>query len=295
MRQRMYVAIVACLVSSFAAVAFGETIESVEKKISQQVSKYKTLQVKSRQKTDMELPQMKMKQTSETTLEAARKGDTWASRQEIHDNTVQTSSEGAERKDEGTTLMIFDGKVAYTLVDRADTKMATKATPDPKQNVSPFDIAAGFEAQHQNYDSKLLADQDVDGKACYVIELTAKEPSPMGARMVVWYQKDCGLAVKMQSFNQAGKEIMTSTVTEIRIDKDIAPERFVFKAPAGVEVRDLDKERAQAETPQTAPAEQAPKTGQVQDKPKAEDKPKPAEKPAKKDPIKGALKGLLGK
>lgn len=282
--MRRYILAAAALAVVFVpAAALGETLESVEKKIIELQSKYKSLQMKSRHKLDMDAPQMKMKQNTETTTEAARKGDTWQSRTESKMTGTRKLGDSPEQKDEMTSLTIFDGKANYILNDSGGQKTAMKVTPDKKQNINPLDPAAQFKFYHEQYDLKLLPDEDVDGKACYVIEGKSKKPEQgMLVRMLNYYRKDNGIAVRVRSFNDAGKEVMVWNLTDLKIDPEISPDRFVFKAPPGVQVRDLDKEMKQAEA---AP----PEAEKTSEKPAAQ--PKPEEK--KKDGVKGLLKGIL--
>ena len=58
-------------------------------------------------------------------------------------------------------------------------------------------------------------------------------------KMVFFFRQDIGLMVRMVSHNEAGKPVTTMTYGDIKLDVDIEPGRFVFKAPEGVEVLDL--------------------------------------------------------
>lgn len=91
------------------------------------------------------------------------------------------------------------------------------------------------------YTLKLLPDETVDGKPCYVIEMTPASPAmraTMG-RMVSYYVKKTGLSIKGVSYDTKGKVSSTTITTDVKVDEKIDPSQFVFKAPAGVTVQDM--------------------------------------------------------
>src|SRR5262249_17648891 len=112
---------------------------------------------------------------------------------------------------------------------------------DPKTSVNPFDALNSFKLQEQNFNLKLLPDEKVDGKPCWAIELVIKDPAAraMMGRTVTYYDKNNGIGVKSVTTDKDGKVTTTSTTTDIKLNADIKPDKFVFKAPEGVKVQDL--------------------------------------------------------
>jgi hypothetical protein len=178
--------------------------------------------------------------------------------------------------------MIFDGKYHYTLMISGQEKSAFKMANDKSVNMNPNDGQAVFAAQRQAGDLRLLPDESVGGKACYVIETVHKSAGDEAsgkAMMVTHYDKKTGVGMKTVSYDQNGKVIMTSETTEVKTGLSIPDDRFVFKVPAGVQVIDSGAAQAQA---QAAEADDAPA---AEKKPAAKESTaeKPAEKPAAKE------------
>jgi hypothetical protein len=181
--------------------------------------------------------------------------------------------------------MINDGEFTYGYSVTDGKKMAYKSKTTGDWDQSPFEI------WRKEWDLKLLSDESVDGASCYVIEATPKPGSDTAAggasgKMVFQYRKDCGLNVKMVSYDKDGKVTFTSSSTDVKVNPNLSDDRFVFKAPAGVEVQDMTA--MQQQNAQHASDEQAKADAEK----KAEKKPeKKEEKKAEKKPEK-KKKGL---
>jgi len=124
---------------------------------------------------------------------------------------------------------------------------------------------------------KVLPDEKVDGQECFVLEVTAKSELgvPPGGRQVSYFRKDIGVNVKAVSFDPDGRQLFTTTVTDVKVGVDIKPERFVFKAPEGVEVVDMSQMQPAAAASEPAAAAAKP-----------EEPAKPAETPKSEEPPK---------
>src|SRR5690606_22776184 len=107
---------------------------------------------------------------------------------------------------------------------------------------------------------------------------TPKKPEEGAkARQVYSFANDSGILVKtvVESQNPQGKTNVIFTLTDIKLNPDLKPDRFEFKAPAGGEVMDMTKiGEAANDAGQPAPAADA------QEPPPAKPAdPPPAEKP----------------
>jgi outer membrane lipoprotein-sorting protein len=263
----------ALAVGLLACTAAADTLESVEKAIIEKVAQHKAYQFKSAVTQNMEMPEMKMDTQAQGTFEFLRKGDKWLCRGESRTKST-TVMQGQEQKSDSTVLMICDGEYMYTLTETDGQKSAMKNRIGTEQFTMLTDKAY-FDALHKDHNLKLLPDETVDGKATWVIEATSKEAktAPAGTMitMITYFDKDNGLGIKMLGKDAAGKTLMTSTTTDVKINPTLADDRFVFKAPAGVQVIDI--------TQQGMPAEGAAEhAGHEQ---KAEESKKPAEPPRK--------------
>jgi len=308
------VSVLAALAVGLGFTAFAvaeESVESVEKKITEALSKHKSLRIKDKSLTDMETPEFKLKTEAESVMEYARRPESkWVSRIESKTRMVRKIQDQAEEKEDGKMLTVCDGQFVWLLTESAQMKTAMKNKLDPKQNYNPFDGKGLFELLKKHYDLKVLPDETVNGKETYVIEARMKktpetEANPgMNYRAVTCYDKKTGVALKSTSYDDKGKVISKSEAVEVQTDPSIADDRFVFKAPEGVTVMDMTQYSQQEQTGSAgeAKADKAadegaqakkdePKTEKKEDKPK-EEKPKEEKKDDATKPLKGLLKGL---
>lgn len=80
-----------------------------------------------------------------------------------------------------------------------------------KQGMMGSDISYEdmMETEHieKKYNSKLLNDQDVNGRACYVIDLTARVPDATYARQVLYVDKKNYIPLKIDMYARGGRKI----------------------------------------------------------------------------------------
>lgn len=240
-RRFRQLAVTAGCCLSFANVAAATTIEEVEKSLMDARNKVKSYTAKTKMVQDVDLGGgNKMQSTMDGTIEWMRKGDKFLYRNDNKGMMTQNMS-GQENKMESNATMISDGDFMYTLTEQMGQKHAFKAPVDP--NISG-DAKVMFAALREDSNLKVLPDEKVDGADAYVIEAMPKEAqgSPM-SKTLFYFRKDNGMMVKNEAFDDKGKKIFTTTTTDIKMNTEIPAERFVFKAPAGVEVTDLTKEQ----------------------------------------------------
>jgi outer membrane lipoprotein-sorting protein len=67
--------------------------------------------------------------------------------------------------------------------------------------------------RHPNQDEhKLLREETVDGKACYVVESTPKEDDYMYSKTITWVMKDNYLGLKREFYDDRDKLLKTLTI-----------------------------------------------------------------------------------
>ena len=252
------------LLSSVAALA--DTIESAEKAIIEKNGKLSALQAKVATTQNMQTPQMKYEAQSETAYECMKKADKWLYRAET--KTKSTSAVGGqEQKQDGTVLIVCDGEFVWTSSDMGGQKTVMKNRPSTQYAM--LTDKAYFDNLRKDYELKLLPDETVDGKATWAIQATPKQPAGEGmiAELVNYFDKDSGVNLKTVGKDSAGKVVMTSVTKDMKLNPTLAADRFVFKAPEGVQVMDMTQEQPAGEKPA---AKEEPK----KEEPKKEDKPK---------------------
>jgi outer membrane lipoprotein-sorting protein len=206
---------------------------------------------------------LQMKSKAEGTHEYARRGDKVLFRTETKSSSTTKLADQPEMKEEGKSLMIADGQFVYTLNDSGGQKMAAKMKQDPVQNnVSGKSM---WDYLRKDYDLKLLPDEKINGQETYVIQASPKKPKKDATeRHMYWFAKDSGVVIKSvtEAKDVSNTTKVTFTLTELKLNPEIKPERFAFKAPEGVAVMDMTKageagEAANAESEKESKAEAA--------------------------------------
>jgi outer membrane lipoprotein-sorting protein len=230
-----------CVLTARAA----DTLESVEKTIADQTQKYKSLQYTMHMTGEMSMSGMTNKTVTDGQFQALRKGGKVLSRMESKTHSSYRMADQPEQTQDVTNLMVNDGELMYTLMDAAGQKMARKSKPDPKMGgADPLDSAGAFKAMSKDFTLKLLPESAVDGKDAWAIEATPKDttnPNMPVTRMVTYYDKKTGVPVKSLGFGKDGKVVHTMLISDVKVNADIPADRFIFKAPEGVEVMDMTK------------------------------------------------------
>jgi outer membrane lipoprotein-sorting protein len=276
----------------------ADTIESVEKKLAELIAAHKSIQCKQKSVSDVTTEQMHVKTDLDMTVRYERRPEkNYVSRIEGRSNMVTRVKEEPERKDKTEILTVFDGKFTYILSKNEQMTSAMKQKHDPRTAQNPFDAEAMFRQMHKDFTLKLLPDESVDGKSCWVVEAVPKDLEKMGdmmARSLTSYDKKSGLALKTVVYDRKGRITTSVNVSDIRFDEDIPDDQFEFKAPAGVQVMDMTAaagSEGQPSANSTSPGEAKPAgENKPAGNPPAAEKPKTEKK---EDPAGKAVKGLL--
>lgn len=231
---------VACFVCTFAgaAVVRADTLEDVQKKIHAKVSTMKSLEYTLDLKTEMTMQQVTIKSTTRQTAQFARKDDQVLARIETTSSTSQKMGDQEQSYDTKSTD-VSDGKYWNNLVERMGQQMATRRKVNPENEPNPFNALLSFKLLAESFEIKLLPDETVDGKSAWVLETKPKEgvdPTNIMGRSLSYYDKETGLSIRGVNYDPNGKVVSTSVLTNVKINSDINPDRFVFKAPPGVTV-----------------------------------------------------------
>lgn len=232
-RRWMTAGLIVALLSMTAA---ADTLEQMEKKIVAAADKVKSGTADIRMVMEMDNPMMTMKSTGKGTMEFMRQGAKHLSRIEL--KTTMVSKQGdQEQKMERAMLVVTDGDFVYSLTEQFGQKMAMKTRVDPQsQSLASQQM---FTQLHEDYTLKALPDEKVGDEAVYVIEATPKQSNAQTGKSIYYYGQASGLMLKMVTMSPQGKPMHTMTVSNVKLNVDLKPERFVFKAPPGVTVQDM--------------------------------------------------------
>ncbi|MCK4343202.1 MAG: outer membrane lipoprotein carrier protein LolA [Phycisphaerae bacterium] len=222
----------------FTSAALAEDLAAVEKKITADWHKHKSMTAKITAETHMEMGTMTMDMKGAGTLEVMRTGDKILVRMETN-NTITQVIGGEETKLEQPSTIIVDGEFTYSVDEAMGQKRAIKQKIDPAITGEP---KAMFERFRKDNELKLLPEESIDGKKVFVIAVTPKQPPAMPgvpAKTHIYFDQQNGCLVKMVEFDADDKVMTTMTYTDIKLDVKLDPERFKFVAPEGVKVMDL--------------------------------------------------------
>lgn len=262
-------------ISSSVSLA-DDGLAELEKKLDQSYADLKSYSAKSSSTSDISYGSTNRKMESSGTMEWVRRGDRVLMRSDTTIKTTTTEN-GAETASTSKITAVNDGEFSWVLNEEGGKKTVTKMrTPD----VEAYSPARMFDAYREYYEIKLLADEDFDGQACYVVEMKMKpmQGAPPSGRQLMYFRKDVGLFVKSVSYDQNGKETSVNETTDIKLDAGISAERFKFQVPEGAEVTEVPDSSQSAA--QSAQQTEEPAAQEQQSEPQA--KPEQPKKKKKK-------------
>ncbi|MDO8629518.1 MAG: hypothetical protein Q7R41_03405 [Phycisphaerales bacterium] len=231
--------IVTCiLVVGVPGLVRADSIEDIQKKLVESHAKLKSYACKMKMVQNFDMGQgNKMQSDYAGTTEWMRKDDKFALRTDLKGTAIQSFG-GQDNKMDMSVTMVCDGDTLYTLSTQMGQTMATKQKPDATLGGDPKKIMDDIVSKHN---VKVMPDDKVDGETCFVIETTPKDPADAAniAKTIMYFRKDIGVIAKTVGMDKDGKEVFTNTSSEFKINSDIAADRFVFKAPEGVQVMDM--------------------------------------------------------
>lgn len=239
-RSRLFAGVVVALGMSFSAAA--DAVDDVIKKLDEANAKIKSYTAKMKMDQKMDMGGMKSSTEMSGNIEFARKGGKEMIRTDM-DSKMTTEGGGADMKIVQKSLMVSDGEFMYMLVDTIDGPMKGKNCTKNKAQADSMS-AKNIKAMG---DAKALPDAKIEGEDCYVFEVMMKQGMP-GMKQVLSYRKSDGIAAKVVTIMNE-KEIGTMTMSDIKVNTEIPADRFVWKAPEGVECVDMTKPMEGESTP----------------------------------------------
>jgi outer membrane lipoprotein-sorting protein len=263
------IAILSCSLGAVAA-----DLDSLETEIGGKWDKVQTLSYDMESTTTMAGEGFAMNSACAGTTEMKRKDDKcWLCRSDSKTTTTQKIA-GQETKTEMTSLMIVDADFMYTLSDVNGQKTAMKCKADAWSKAMGKNF---IKTLREENNVEVLPDETVDGVACYALSATPKKAAPNQGKMKFCLSKESGMVLLTQSFAPDGKVISNTKIKNLKLNPALADDRFVFTAPAGVQVQDMTNPGAADVHP--PPAE---KSDAKKDPPKDEAKDEPKDDKSEK-------------
>lgn len=246
MSKGMTLAVVTVWTLGFvAAGAAADELAAVQKKIETAWAAHKSMTAKITTHTRVEQAGQLVEGTGEGTFEFLRQGGKLMSRKELKGTLSQKMGE-QEMVMHQQAQLIVDGQYAYAYSESVTEimgnkmptqRMASKSEIDGQTSGDPKEMFAELTKDH---DLKLLPEESIDSHKVYVIQASprTKNPASPTGDLLLYFDQDGGFIRKMVVQDNAGKPMHTVTYRDVKLDVDLDPARFVFKAPEGVEVID---------------------------------------------------------
>ena len=233
-RHTLQTLLAACVVLFPMAALAGDTLESVEKTITEKWTALSSMSAKMTMVSEMDMGGTKMSMKAESVVEYLKKDGKELHRQEM---TTETTF-GAGQSMKSSTMSVDDGEFLWVLQEQMGNQTVMKQKSGQMQG-NPGGKKM-FADLRERSDLKLLPDEKVDGMDCHVIEGTPKKAGPMQATKELYYfGKKNGLLVKMVGMGENDKKMMTITFSDVKINPKLDPARFVFTVPEGAQVMDM--------------------------------------------------------
>ncbi len=221
------------LVARVALATPEDTLESVEKTITEKSHKLESLRAKMKTVTDSSNAGMSFLMTQEGTYELLVKDGKTAMRSDVTSVTTTKIGDQETKIESKSTFVTKDGKsIALTEQNGMKTAMKMPAATEV--------IATGnaFDEYKKSYDLKLAGEDKVAGRSCWQIEGTPKQQDGMTGSAKWWFDQDTGFMLKMEMMNADGKPMTTMTYTDLEFGAKIDDSKFSLEIPKGYTVMD---------------------------------------------------------
>lgn len=255
MKSRVLLCLIAATLTLCPLLASAASLDEIEAKIVEAFSKVKSMTADTAMEIppDPQMPDAKMSIAGhiELLIDGVSK---------FTQNMAMKMEMGGE-KQEMKMEMVCDGEFVYTINDGMGQKTATKTKVGDDESFPPPGSKMLLTFLKKDFTLEPLEDKDVDGHACYVLQGLPSGQTPGVNKVVVYFAKENGVPVQMDMYQDGNETPAVMHYTNIKINPELSADKFVFKAPEGVEVMDL-----------TQPAQQLELNMDVDDMAEGEDK-----------------------
>lgn len=151
-------------------------------------------------------------------------------------STTTTRQKDRETRTQQQLLTVIDARHTYVLSDVAGQRMALKSLRDPQLFNQP---SAVLEILRKDYDLTLQPADQLNGRKVVVIEgATRARPLREPVRVTAAFDEATGVLVRLVYLGVDSRPIQAIAYTDLKVDEDLARDRFTFNPPDGVPVVD---------------------------------------------------------
>jgi len=225
--------VLVCALFASPMIASAQSLQDVRNELQSGFDKLKSFSARRIEKSNVSYGEMSQLMERTGTWEWMRGAKNDLLRIELQGGFKTRMSAAIEQKGPIRSLEVWDEKYHYQFEDRAGVKRAGKEdlVHQARQQVTDFGVFSDDGA-------KLLPPDKFDGADVVVVETPQLASAPTAVKVRRLFRKDCGLRVRMVALDAEGKEIALHELRDIKLNAEVAPDRFEFQAPEGVKVTD---------------------------------------------------------
>lgn len=211
------------------------TVKAVEEDLVEKWSHVKSVSATMAIDTKKKIAVGNLKVSSKGSFELVKEGNKRFLRWDMH--AVSTlEKDGKEEQEKSSTLTITDGEYTWGLAEQEGKRMYLKANIDDAYHLGVRRLLATL---RENGEIKVLPDESLGGQAVKVLSVDLMEEGERAGTMTYYFAKDTGLLLKTVTAGLGGEGSVVTLLTDVKLNVEIPRDRFVFRAPEGVEVQDM--------------------------------------------------------
>jgi len=213
------------------------TLQSVKKEISKKLRKIRTLQFshKSERKGITELGgnTWDTLKSEKGVIRLERRDKLFVAREETTFTDKEVQRDGDHRY-EGITenILVTDEKFTWESSRTRKNEYGFGAWFNVKirRKIDHNLLDPKVRYPRDDYDQKLLREEDLDGRKTWVMEFTPKGDKfvTFASKIVVWYDQATGLEVRNVDYDENDKPTETRVYSDFKVDEKIDPKQFEF-------------------------------------------------------------------
>jgi len=131
-------------------------------------------------------------------------------------------------------VIVSDGKTLWTY-DAGKKQVLIDAVDQSGNDLLPRRLLLKFQ---KDYRAKLIKEDTIDKRLCYVLELVSESEDVFIPKMTVWIDKQTWLTKKLR-YEDVNQNITIYQLGKIKINRKIAENIFRYKIPPDVQVIDM--------------------------------------------------------
>ncbi len=136
-------------------------------------------------------------------------------------------------------LTVYDGQTLWSYSPQDNEVIVFEGNAEDAAGQDQRSLISGVVEQVKEAAGVKLAGRGkVDGRSTYVLEITPSTPKSEGlvVREKVWVDRQDWLPLKVESYNSAGKLVMSAVYTQIKVNSGLDDGLFTFSVPSGADV-----------------------------------------------------------